>query len=78
MPAMEPIKIADIEKSRAEIIRIEISEYKDRKYLNIRTWYKNDEGEYSPTKKGVALALDKISDLKMAIEKAENISQELS
>ena len=69
---MQPIHIADIERNSAEIIRIEISEFREKKLLNIRTWYLNDQNEYAPTKKGVTINIDKIADLKNALIEAEN------
>ena len=69
---MDPIHIADIERSKTEIIRVEITEFNGKKLINIRTWYKNDKDEYAPTKKGIALSIDKFSDLKNAMELAEN------
>jgi len=56
--------IKDIEKNKREIIRIEISEYNNKEYINIRVWYKDDDsGEYKPTQKGVAVRLDKYNEL---------------
>ena len=69
---MDPIHIADIERNSAEIIRVEISEFRDKKLLNIRTWYLNDKNEYAPTKKGITVSVDKIADLKNALIEAEN------
>ncbi|MDH5716312.1 MAG: transcriptional coactivator p15/PC4 family protein [Spirochaetia bacterium] len=74
---MQPIHIADIERNKTEIIRIEISEFKDKKLLNIRTWYLNDNGEYAPTKKGISLNIDKFNALKEAILKAEQAINDL-
>lgn len=67
--------IADIEKGRGEVIRIEISEFKEKKYLNIRTWYTNDNNELAPTKKGVAISLDKFDEFNRAVKKAEELIQ---
>lgn len=69
---MQPIHIVDIERNSTEIIRIEISEFREKKLLNIRTWYLNDQNEYAPTKKGVTISIDKIADLKNALIEAEN------
>jgi len=69
---MDPIHIADIEKNKSEVIRIEISEFKEKKYINIRTWYRDKEtSELKPSQKGVAVNVDKYSLLKDAILKIE-------
>lgn len=47
-----------IQRTESEQIQIKIKEYKDKKYLDIRLWFKSpDRNEYLPTKKGVALPL---------------------
>ena len=64
--------IKDIEKGAGEIVRVEISEFKGQKYLNIRIWYPDKEsGEYKPTQKGIAIRPDLYPDLKAAILAAE-------
>ena len=66
--------IKDIEKGNGEILRIEITEFKGSKYLNIRTWYTDKEsGEYKPTQKGVAVKPELYNDLKQGILDAEEI-----
>jgi hypothetical protein len=45
--------VIDIEKRDTEIIRISLKEYKGHDYVDIRQYYKSDDGEFLPTKKGV-------------------------
>ncbi|MCE9599251.1 MAG: transcriptional coactivator p15/PC4 family protein [Spirochaetia bacterium] len=64
--------IKDIEKGGGEIIRVEVSEYKGQKYLNVRVWYTDKTtGEYKPTQKGVAIKPDQYKDFMSAIAAAE-------
>ncbi|MBL8021302.1 MAG: transcriptional coactivator p15/PC4 family protein [Leptospirales bacterium] len=64
--------IKDIEKGGGEIIRIEVSEYKGQKYLNVRVWYTDkNSGEYKPTQKGVAIKPEQYKDFMSAIIAAE-------
>lgn len=70
---MEPIHIADIAKNKSEIVRVELSEFKGKKLINVRVWYLNEEKEYAPTKKGVALSIDQLAELRNALEKAQEI-----
>ncbi|HMZ37375.1 MAG TPA: transcriptional coactivator p15/PC4 family protein, partial [Leptospiraceae bacterium] len=45
--------LKDIEKGAGEIIRVEVSEYQGKKYLNVRVWYTDKtSGEFKPTQKG--------------------------
>ena len=63
-----PNHIADIKKSKNEIIKVEISQYKGNHYLNLRVWYFNEENnEFKPTQKGISIRPDLYEDLKDAI-----------
>lgn len=63
--------IRDIDKGRGEIIRVEISEYKGNRYLNLRVWYQDAEGNYKPTQKGIAISPELYPEVKQAILDAE-------
>jgi hypothetical protein len=57
------------EKARGETINVYMGEYRGTKYLHIREWYVDKDQEEKPTKKGIALPIDKIAALKEAIER---------
>jgi len=65
--------IKDIKRNEREIIRIEVSEFEGRELINLRIWYQAIDGHgdivYKPTKKGVALNIDKYEELREGIEK---------
>ncbi|MES0489280.1 MAG: transcriptional coactivator p15/PC4 family protein [Leptospirales bacterium] len=64
--------IKDIDKGGGEIIRIEITEYKGKHYLNLRVWYTDKEtGDYKPTQKGIALKPEFYAELKDGVLAAE-------
>lgn len=62
--------IKDIDKGKGEIIRVEISEFKGKKLLNLRVWYTDANGEYKPTQKGIAIPPDLYEQVKEAINAA--------
>ena len=62
-------RIAVHEKSRGETINVYIGEYAGRKYLHIREWYLDKDQEEKPTKKGVAIPVEKVEALRDAIDK---------
>ena len=62
-------KIAVHEKARGETIHVYIGEYNGKKYLHIREWYVDKDQEEKPTKKGVAIPIEKVQTLKEAIDK---------
>lgn len=58
-------------KSRGETIEVYTAEYRGVKYLHIREWYedtKDPTNQHKPTKKGVAIPLDKVEELRKAID----------
>ena len=57
------------EKARGETINVYILEYRGTKYLHIREWYVDKDQEEKPTKKGIALPIEKIDALKEAIDR---------
>lgn len=68
---MEKI-IKDVQKNSREIFRVEISEYKGEEYVNIRVYYKDENDEYKPGKKGVAIKVDKYDEVYAALCDAYN------
>lgn len=57
-------------KNSMEEVRVSIQDYKGRRYLSIWVWFKNDEDNWQPSKKGLNLSLDLLGDLKKAIDAA--------
>lgn len=56
------------EKARGETIKVYIGEYRGTKYLHIREWYLDKDQSEKPTKKGVAIPIEKVEVLREAIE----------
>ena len=51
-------KIISETKEGTEQIRLTINEFRGVEYLHLRKYYLDFEGEYKPSKDGVAMALD--------------------
>lgn len=70
--------LVSIPRSATEETQIAISEYKGKKYLDMRVFYTTDEGiNWNPTKKGVTFAPDKLQEVQNAIEEAiKELSEE--
>jgi len=58
----------DIKKSKEILIRVEVKEYKEHEYLDVRTMMLNDQDEWRYTKKGVTIGLDQVDELVEAIQ----------
>lgn len=65
--------IKEFERPRGEVLRVEISEYKGKKNLNIRIWYTDKEGNLKPTQKGVTVSPEDYEEFKKAIEQAGSL-----
>ena len=68
----DEIEIGTLEKSATQDLRVKLSTYQGRRYLDVRTYVTLDAtGERVPTKKGVTVTVAKIPELRALIEKAE-------
>lgn len=67
---MEKI-IGSIVKSDKTVIRVTLSDYKGKDYLNIREWYTKDQSQWYPSNKGIAFTTEKVSEVVTLCEKAE-------
>ena len=73
---MEPIVIADFQKNKTEDIKLSLTEYQGHKLIDFRVYFKNNEGESKPTKKGITVNVKFFPELKQAIMDAEKILKE--
>ncbi len=63
--------IGDLERNATEVVRVSAEEFKGRKYIDIRIYFKDSEGEWRPTKKGVTVQPDKVDELLGLLRKAQ-------
>ncbi len=64
--------LATIPRTATEEIQVQLSEYKGKKFLDLRIFYTTDGGNtWNPTKKGVAVYPENLDQLKEAIESAQ-------
>ena len=65
--------IKDIKKTNNEIIRIEVSEFKGRELINLRTWFLSIDNDgnitYKPTQKGITLNISQYEELRDGVER---------
>lgn len=50
-----------------EEVRATLKEFRGRRYLDLRIYYQDDQGEWKPTRKGVSLSTDFMPNLKAAV-----------
>ncbi len=60
-------------KNPLEEIRVSLTVFKKKQYLDLRVYYKGDDGEFHPSRKGLTLSLDLVPDLEEAMRKAREV-----
>jgi len=65
-----PMNIGEIMKGKDKII-ITAKEFKGKQYIDIRTYFENDSGEWIPTKKGISLTPDNLDEMIAFLQKAK-------
>jgi len=63
--------IGEFQKNTAERVRLTFETYKGVKFVDVRAYYEDGDGELKPTKKGIAIAPDKIEALIELLRKAQ-------
>ena len=63
--------ITEIEKNPNEKIRVSIAEYRNSRFIDCRVYYLTDNGDWLPTKKGIALNSGVIDGVIKALEEAK-------
>jgi len=69
--ATDEVLVQAIDKGLGNRIHVRLSRFRDRDYLDIRNFYETDDGEWKPTRKGIAVPVDLYEELVKAIEAAK-------
>ncbi|MCU0660707.1 MAG: transcriptional coactivator p15/PC4 family protein [Myxococcota bacterium] len=64
--------VATFKRNPTEEVRAGIKEFKGRRYIDLRIYYMDDQGEWKPTRKGISLSTDFMPELKEAVGKLES------
>lgn len=63
----ESVVISTFEKNKKEEVRVSLDTFHGKKLINLRVWFKDDDGTMKPGKQGIALGADRYKDLAGAI-----------
>ena len=63
--------IGEIQKTGTDKIIVTVKEFKGKTYIDVRTFFENDEGEMIPTKKGVSLTPENLDELIQILNEAK-------
>jgi hypothetical protein len=66
----DSVTIATFEKNKREEVRVSVDTFHGRKLINIRVYYRDDDGAMKPGKQGLAIGVDRYKDFAGAILEA--------
>ncbi len=61
--------IGEIQKGTDKII-VTVKEFKGKTYVDVRTYFENDQGEMIPTKKGISLTPENVDEIISLLQSA--------
>ncbi len=75
----DELLVRAIDKGLGNRVHVRLSRFRDRDYLDIRNFYETDDGEWKPTRKGIAVPVEMYDELMDALGAAkEEISRRRS
>jgi len=77
-PESEERVVKVIDKGLGGKIYVRLSRFRERDYLDIRNFYETDDGEWKPTRKGIAIPVELFGELMTALKEAEPLIAERS
>ncbi len=60
-------------KNPLEEVRASLTIYRGKQYVDLRIYYKGDDGEFHPSKKGLTVSLDLFPELEEAMRKLRDV-----
>jgi len=63
----DDVVVAQFEKNKKEEVRVSVGSFHGRQIINMRVFYKDDDGTWKPGKQGLALSVERYKDLAGAI-----------
>jgi len=63
--------VAEIDKNTMETIRVQVTEFKGKTYVDCRVFFTGDDGERHPSKKGITLTADLVDEVVTALQEAK-------
>lgn len=64
------MEVGEISKGKDKII-VAVREFKGKEYVDIRTHFENNDGDWIPTKKGITLSPDSLDDMIELLQSAK-------
>jgi hypothetical protein len=67
----DEVLISVIDKGLGSRVHVRLSRFREKDYLDIRNFYEGEDGEWLPTRKGIAIPVELYDDLMTALEGAK-------
>lgn len=71
--ATDEVLVKAIDKGLGNRVHVRVSRFRDRDYLDIRNFYEAEDGEWKPTRKGIAVPVELYDDLMAALGDAKGV-----
>ena len=68
----DEVLVRSIDKGLGNRVHVRLSRFKERDYLDIRNFYETEDGEWKPTRKGIAVPVELYDELVEAIAAAKD------
>jgi hypothetical protein len=68
--------VSKFQRNPTEEVRTTLKEFKGRHYIDIRIYFLSDSGQWKPTRKGISLSVEYLSELKEAINSLDKTIRE--
>ena len=72
--AANNLNIGYLDLSSTQKLLFSISNFRGKKYIDIRTWFQDQSGEWKPTKKGIHFDFEKFQNFETLIKLLSNIT----
>ena len=69
--------VAEWPRNEREVVRITLSSYKGHTSIDIRVWFRAEEGDFRASRRGISVRLAEISGVRKGLRKAHEIAVEL-
>jgi hypothetical protein len=67
----DEVLVRVIDKGLGGRIHVRVSRFKDRDYIDVRNFYETDDGQWLPTRKGIAVPVELYGELLDALSAAK-------
>ncbi len=57
------MSVIAIQKSKKSEIRVSLGEFRGQERVDVRTFYRNDDGEFTPSRQGISLPVERVGEL---------------